>query len=65
MSQASTNPDLGPDYLSFHRQVIKKYQQLLNTEATAFIMLGEAMVGPGGGSGLPGRTWRPGPGPIE
>ncbi|MFM9414238.1 pyridoxal-phosphate-dependent aminotransferase family protein [Peptococcus simiae] len=44
MTQASTNPDLDPAYLSFHQQVIKKYQRLLNTEATTFMMLGEAMV---------------------
>lgn len=44
MVSVSTNPDLDPEYISFHRNVEKKYAKLLNTDATTFLVLGEAMI---------------------
>ncbi|MDO5028060.1 MAG: alanine--glyoxylate aminotransferase family protein [Bacillota bacterium] len=44
MVSVSTNPDLDPEYLNFHREVERKYGKLLNTDATSFIVLGEAMI---------------------
>lgn len=44
MSLSKTNPDLDPDYKLYHREVCKKYSKLLNTNATSFFMLGEAIM---------------------
>lgn len=45
MGQFLTNPDLDPEYTKFHRNVEKKISKLLKTEATSFLMLGEAIMG--------------------
>lgn len=45
MGKSLTNPDIDPEYEKKHRQVEKKISQLLKTEATSFIMLGEGMIG--------------------
>lgn len=45
MGKFLTNPDLDPEYVTFHRQVEKKYSSLLNTDAPSIIMLGEAIMG--------------------
>lgn len=38
------NTDLDPDYYNFHKNVEKKYSRLLNTDATSFTMLAEAIA---------------------
>lgn len=45
MGESLTNPDLDIQYEIFHRNMEKKISTLLNTEATSFVMLGEAMLG--------------------
>lgn len=39
------NTDLDREYVAFQRATERKISKLLNTEATSFIMLGEAMLG--------------------
>lgn len=45
MSISKTNPDLDPEYVTYHRSVEKKVSDILNTEATSFFMLGEGILG--------------------
>lgn len=44
MGKSLTNPDLDPEYINYHEKVEKKISKILNTEATSFIMLAEAMA---------------------
>ncbi|MDO5041323.1 MAG: alanine--glyoxylate aminotransferase family protein [Peptoniphilus sp.] len=44
MSLSKTNPDLDPDFKDYYESVTKKYNQLINTRATSFFMLGEAII---------------------
>lgn len=45
MGKIHTNPDLDPSYTEFHRNVEKKISKILKTDATSFLMLGEAIMG--------------------
>ncbi len=44
MSISKTNPDLDPNYKDYYKSVEEKYNKLINTHATTFFMLGEAIM---------------------
>lgn len=44
MGKSLTNPDLDPEYVNYQRSVEEKISKLLNTKATSFVMLAEAMA---------------------
>lgn len=44
MSLSKTNPDLDPNYKNYYESVEQKYNKLINTDATTFFMLGEAII---------------------
>ena len=44
MSLSLTNPDLDPNYKDFYKSVEEKYKKLINTKATSFFILGEAII---------------------
>lgn len=45
MARPTTNTDLDPEYITFHRQTEQMISKLLHTEARSFLMLGEALLG--------------------